>query len=193
MSDNFYMRDFLHSEIASIYGLTNAPDDPDLAIEAGTNLCQILLEPLYRTFGSVAIRSAYRSREVNGLGNEKGHNCATNEKNHADHIWDRRDDKGNMGATACVVVPWFATCYENGADWRQLAWWIHDHLPYNRLCFFPKLAAFNINWRENRNPRIDSFVAPRGCLTKTGMDNFHGSHADLYAGFPTFNGRVTSP
>ena len=32
------------------------------------------------------------------------------------------------GATACVVVPRFADRYAAGADWRSLAYWIHDHL-----------------------------------------------------------------
>ncbi len=39
LSENFFMRDFLYSEIANLYGLPNVPDDPDLAIEAGTALC----------------------------------------------------------------------------------------------------------------------------------------------------------
>ncbi len=57
--------------------------------------------------------------------------------------------------------------YAAGADWRGLAWWIHDHLPYAHLQFFPKLAAFNIQWHERPARRSDSFIAPRGCLTNT--------------------------
>lgn len=72
LSDNFFMRDFLHSEIANFYGLRNIPDDPALAIEVGERLCQELLEPINATFGRIAIRSAYRSCEVNALGNAKG-------------------------------------------------------------------------------------------------------------------------
>jgi hypothetical protein len=29
---HFYMRDFLHSEIGSLHGIPNIPDDPDRAI-----------------------------------------------------------------------------------------------------------------------------------------------------------------
>ena len=58
------MRDFLFSEIAAIEGLSNLPDDPELAIAAGRGLCENLLEPLQATFGRIAIRSAYRSPEV---------------------------------------------------------------------------------------------------------------------------------
>ena len=35
----FFLRDFLYSEIAEIYGIPNVPDDPSLAIEAGRHLC----------------------------------------------------------------------------------------------------------------------------------------------------------
>jgi hypothetical protein len=48
------MRDFLHSEIANLYGMPNIPDDPDLAIDVGTHLCVEILEPLQQQFGRVA-------------------------------------------------------------------------------------------------------------------------------------------
>ena len=65
-----------------------------------------------------------------------------------------------------------------------MAWWIHDHLPYSELQFFPKLAAFNIGWHERPKKHISSFAKPRGLLTKPGMDNHYGSHRDLYPDFP---------
>src|SRR6476619_4704042 len=107
LSKSFFMRDMLHSEIAQVHGLLNAPDDPDLAIEVGTRLCEELLEPLQERWGIMRIRSAYRSAEVNALGNrmqkehKKGYNGASNEANAAGHIWDVRDKDGYMGATAC--------------------------------------------------------------------------------------------
>ncbi len=184
------MREFLYSEVANLHGIPNIPDDPDLAIAAGRRLCENLLEPLQATFGKVVIRSAYRSGALNRFCNEqqktgkKGYSCASNEASYAGHIWDRRDAQGCMGATACIVIPWFADQYEQGRDWRALAWWIHDHLPYSALCFFPKLAAFNITWHENPERRISSYIKPRGILTKPGMDNHSGSHAAFYKGFP---------
>ena len=51
LSNSFFMRDMLHSEIAQVHGLLNAPDDPDLAIEAGKRLCEEMLEPLQVEFG----------------------------------------------------------------------------------------------------------------------------------------------
>ena len=159
------------------------PEDPDLAIAAGSRLCQELLEPLNAKFGRIAIRSAYRSPTVNAFGNANGYACARNEVNYADHIWDRRDAFGRIGATACIVVPWFADRFEAGADWRSLAWWVHDHLPYSSLFFFPKRAAFNIQWREEPERRIDSFISPKGTLTKPGMANHGGNHSEWYSDF----------
>ena len=184
LSRSFFMRDFLHSEISNFYGIPNIPDDPDLAIAAGRKLCGELLEPLRATFGNLAIRSSYRSSEVNGFGHENGLSCAANEVNHARHIWDRRDADGCMGATACVVVPWFADRYAEGADWRSLAWWIHDHLPYSLLHFMPKLAAFNIAWHERPKRLISSAIPPEGVLTEPGMDNHAGDHSAHYPDFP---------
>jgi hypothetical protein len=184
LSPNFFMRDFLYSEIANLNGLPNIPDDPDLAIAAGTRLCEELLEPLNATFGRIAIRSAYRSPSVNGFGNANGYPCASNEANYASHIWDRRDTAGRMGATACIVIPWFADRYESDQVWRPMAWWVHDHLPYSRMEFYPTRAAFNLTWREEPERRIDSYASPRGCLTKPGMDNHAGDHSACYPGFP---------
>jgi hypothetical protein len=48
LSASFFMRDFLHSEIADFHGIPNIPDAPDLAIAAGRELCEQLLEPLRR-------------------------------------------------------------------------------------------------------------------------------------------------
>jgi hypothetical protein len=184
LSPNFFMREFLYSEIANFYGIPNIPDDPDLAITAGRRLCMELLETLQESFGALAIRSAYRSPAVNDFGNKHGLNCARNEADRAGHIWDLRDRQGRLGATACVVVPWFADRYADGADWRALAWWIHDHLPYHHLQFFPKLAAFNITWREEPERIISSYIAPRGILTRPGMANHGGDHSEWYRGFP---------
>ena len=141
LSPSFYMRDFLHSEIGDIHGISNLPDDPDLAIMAGKLLCEHLLEPLQATFGRIAVRSAYRSLAVNALGNARYKSCGSNERNAARHIWDRRDRHGFIGAMASIVVPWFADRYAAGASWQAMAWWIHDHLPYSELQFFPKLAV----------------------------------------------------
>jgi hypothetical protein len=183
LSKSFFLRDFLYSDIAAIHGLSNIPDDPDLAIAAGTRLCEDLLEPLQDAFGRIAIRSAYRSAEVNALGHAKGYNCASNDANAAGHIWDKRDPAGHMGATACVVVSSFANAFTAPGDWKRLAWWVHDHLPYADMEFFPVRWAFNLNWHENPKRRIFSHVPDaRGYLTKPGMDNHAGDHGAEWEG-----------
>lgn len=183
LSDHFFMRDFLYSSIGDYYGLPNYPDDPKLAVEAGSQLCQNLLEPLRDKFGHVTIRSAYRSLQVNAKGAENGnqYQCASNEANYAGHIWDKRDADGYMGATVSVVIPWFADRYEQGKDWQSLAWWIHDNLPYASMTFYPIRAAFNLSWHENPKRSIYSFIKPKGYLTRLGMDNHAGDHSDQYA------------
>lgn len=182
LSDSFFLRDFLYSDIAAIHGLSNIPDDPDLAIAAGTRLCQDLLEPLQDAFGRIAIRSAYRSAEVNALGAAKGYNCASNERNAAAHIWDMRDFAGYMGATACIVVPRFANRFTDPQDWKKLAWWIHDHLPYATMEFFPVRFAFNLSWHEKPSRMVYSHIPEsRGYLTKPGMDNHAGDHSAEWA------------
>lgn len=183
LSRNFFLRDFLHSEIASLHGFSNIPDDPDLAIAAGTRLCQDLLEPLWDRFGRISIRSAFRSAEVNDFGNRHKLNCSANEKNFAGHIWDRRDAQGRMGATASIVVHAVLPYYERTGHWEAIAWWVHDHLPYSDMEFFPKLCAFNLQWREGVPARrISSFIPPRrGLLTAPGLPNHSGTHEAEYA------------
>ncbi|MEH6626585.1 MAG: hypothetical protein V7739_09075 [Motiliproteus sp.] len=160
LSPNFYMREFLHSEIAQLEGLTNAPDNPSLAIEAGSQLCEKVLEPIHAVWGKVSIRSGYRSPEVNAVGQSKRWNCASNESNYGAHIWDALTAEGLMGATACIVIPAYQDYFERTGDWASLAWWIHHHIPeYNEMCFFREQCAFNIRWREgDASQTIRSFV-----------------------------------
>jgi hypothetical protein len=184
LSTSFFMRDFLFSEIAAWNAMRNVPDFPDRAVESGRKLCTELLEPLQATFGKIHIRSGYRSPLVNQFGNEHGLSCASNESNYAAHIWDYPDADGRFGATACIVIPWLVDHIARGGSWTQMAWWIHDHLPYSSMYFFPKLAAFNLNWHEVPERRIDSYAEPKGCLTRPGMPNHPGRHTTCYAGFP---------
>lgn len=183
LSRTFFMRDFLYSDIAAIHGCSNIPDDPDLAIAAGTRLCEDLLEPLQDAFGRIAVRSAYRSAEVNALGNAKSYNCASNERNYAHHIWDRRDAGGHMGAAASIVVPGFVDRFDQPGDWKRLAWWIHDNLPYATMEFFPIRFAFNLGWHERPARAIMSHIPnERGYLTKPGMPNHAGDHRAEWEG-----------
>lgn len=188
LSRYFYMREFLYSEIANFHQLQNIPDDPDLAIRTGRAMCETLLDPLQETFGCVAVRSGYRSRLVNRFGNENRLNCARNDNPLECHIWDWADGDGAV-AGASIVIPWFADQYDKGRDWRDLAWWMHDHLDYSEIWFFPKLCAFNLVWRATPKRRIDSYIAPRGTLWKAGQSEESPEELRArYSDFPPFRG-----
>lgn len=103
LSKSFFMREFLYSEISQIENIANIPENRDLAIEAGKQLCENVLEPMQDALGRISIRSGYRSCAVNKIGNEKDCNCANNKSNFAKHIWDHVDSNGHMGAMACIV------------------------------------------------------------------------------------------
>ena len=133
LSRTFFMRDFLYSEIANIHGMTNLPLDPDVAVAAGRGLCETLLEPLQATFGRLAIRSGYRSPEVNAFGNAHFNNCASNEFGRARHIWDQRSEDSGMGAMATIVVPWMVDRLDKGMSWLAMAWWIPRQSPLQRV------------------------------------------------------------
>ncbi|WP_424833812.1 hypothetical protein [Ruegeria sp.] len=189
LSRHFFMRDFLYSEIGNFHGLQNIPDNPDLAIETGQAFCKTLLDPLEETFGRIAVRSGYRSPSLNRFGNENRLNCARNDNPLECHIWDRGIGEARI-AGASVVIPWFAGQYDQDRDWRDLAWWMHDHLDYSEIWFFPKLCAFNLVWRPSPLRRIDSYIAPRGCLLRPGAepDEPLEVRQKRYADFPAFRG-----
>ncbi|MCV3270428.1 hypothetical protein [Roseobacter sinensis] len=189
LSRHFYMRDFLYSEIGNMHQVRNVPPDPDLAIETGRMLCTQLLDPLEETFGRLAIRSGYRSPELNGYGNRNRLNCAANDNPIECHIWDRGRGAAAIAGTS-LAIPWFADQYQAGRDWRDLAWWLHDHLPYSEIWFFPKLAAFNLVWRPEPRRTISSYIAPKGMLLRAGDEPGEALAARRvrYADFPAFRG-----
>ncbi|MFQ6550417.1 hypothetical protein AADZ90_020945, partial [Aestuariibius sp. 2305UL40-4] len=189
LSKYFYMREFLYSEVANFYGMQNIPDDPDLVVETGTRFCTELLDPLEETFGRVAVRSGYRSRAVNAFGNANKLNCARNDNPMECHIWDWASGEEAV-AGASIIIPWFADLYEAGRDWRDLAWWVHDHLPYSEIWFFPKLCAFNLVWRAVPRRTISSYVVPRGMLLRAGEEPSESAEARRarYADFPPVRG-----
>lgn len=190
LSPHFFMRDFLFSETATILGLPNIPKDKKLAIAAGKGLCEHVLEPLRDVWGAVHIRSAYRSEEVNQAGCDLKAGCASNERNYAKHIWDRRakgaDGNEYMGATACIVIPGYLEYYKRTGDWTSLAWWIHHHISmYNSMTFFPNLCAFNIRWFEHAEEPKN--IASKFPDPKTGSGESilkHGVVSQFYADMP---------
>ncbi len=150
LSENFFFREFLYSEVAISHGIVNKPENLNMAIEAGQSLCQKVLEPIQDRFGRIHIRSGFRSSEVNEVGNTKKLNCASNQLNCGAHIWDRADSEGYIGATACIVIPKLLPYLKETNDWPSLAWWLHEHIEeYADICFFQNNFAFNIRWSSN--------------------------------------------
>ena len=154
LSESFHMREFLYSEIAVHYQLRNVPDKEriDIAIEPGSKLCSLLLEPLQKQFGRVHVRSGYRSREVNAAGVQK-HNCAAD--NRGFHTWDHPSENNGIGATACISVPGVSKAVFDGTvSYESMAWWVYDNLPeWSHLEFFATAehsdeVCFNIGWLE---------------------------------------------
>lgn len=189
LSKYYFMRDFMYSEISGFHGRPNIPDNPDLALANGRAFCAALMDPLEETFGRIAVRSGYRSAALNRYGNENKLNCARNDHPLECHIWDRGAG-GSAIAGASIVVPWFSDQYARGRDWRDLAWWIHDHLPYSEMWFFPKLAALNLVWRPTPWRTISSYMAPRGTLLRKGEEPEEPLRLRRrrYADFPRFRG-----
>ena len=81
-----------------------------------------------------------------------------------------------------IAVPSFRDNNQADGDWQKLAWWIHDHLPYSSMYFFPEYWAFNLSWHEVSAKQISSYPKPTGTLTRPGMANHEGSHAELWKG-----------
>jgi len=181
LSDHFFMREMLYSSIGDYFGLSNYPENPELAVKTGTKLCRELLEPMRNKFGHVVVRSAYRSPTVNKYGNENGHNCSSNELSAANHIWDLRDAEGRSGACATIQIPWFMDKQTKPDEWTSLAWWIHDHLPYHSQFYFHPNGTLNLCWRDEPEKWVRSYVAPRGYLTRNTMDNWNGMHSEHYS------------
>ena len=185
LSETFFFRDFLYSEIAAVTGLPNIPTDVEAAVWAGRRLCQEVLEPLQSLLGPVRIRSGYRSELVNQYGNDHRLGCASNASNFGRHIWDRVDEIGARGAMACILLPALTDHYERTGDWQSFAWFIHDHLPYSEITFFSRLAAFNIGWSDAPRCTIESFISPnKGQLYRPDQVGDSSVHADKYAHVP---------
>ena len=184
---------FLHAQLSvfprspTSMACPNIPEDPDLAIAAGMQLCKELLEPLQKDLWTPGVfaRAIARPQVTKFCGKCPGawrRRRAITPPITSGTCAIRNGTDGGERPASSFHGSWSVTA--KGADWRGLAWWIHDHLPYSHLEFYSKVAAFNIQWREEPARRIDSFISPRGCLTKPGMANHQGYHSRWYEGFP---------
>ena len=176
LSKNFYMREFLHSEVAARFNVVNYPDAPEIALETGRRLCETLLEPLQEKFGRISIRSGYRSSALNSLCHEQGFNCVENHKAYGRHIWDIPSEKYGYGAMACIVIPSVHDAVSKGIGIDEFASWINSNLPYCYVSFFQNQTAINICCSDNPKMDIYSRLEPAGLLFRSG--EYVGSDRD---------------
>src|SRR5262249_3231532 len=90
LSQSFFMRDFLFSEIAASEVCPYSRNGRGCGSGGGCGLCKNLRAPLKAGLGRIAIRSASRSPGVNVLGCRPRLGGASKERNGARHTWDRR-------------------------------------------------------------------------------------------------------
>ena len=163
LSEHFFMREMLTARSRTSTASRISRTIPTLRSRPERGSARSCSNPCTRRSDTCRVRSAFRSVEVNTYGAErqdKGYSCGKTDWNRSRHVWDRRDAEGCMGATACIVIPWFIPRYEAGT-WHALAWWIHDHLPYSDMMFFAvkgKNCAFNLRWHERPARRIEAYA-----------------------------------
>ena len=90
-----------------------------------------------------------------------------------------------MGACATIVVHALIPWYERTGRWEAVAWWIHDHLPYDELEFFPKYAAFNYCHGDRQRRRIRSYIPPAARLadqTRHGERHWRSLRQNMQSG-----------
>lgn len=155
LSHNFYMRQFLYSEIAATHGMANVPDDVELAVEVGEHLCSNILEPIAKEFGSIVIRSGFRSAVVNDYGAKNRLKCSSNADNYAFHIWDHLDENEFKGACACIVIPSLIDMNDQPAAINRIVDFAKAELNFHHMTFFANDMAFNIGWHEKPMAKID--------------------------------------
>lgn len=193
LSENYFARDFLYSEISNFDGISNYPQNVELFIIAGSKFCRNILEPLRKTFGNVGIRSGYRSKKLNEHGNKSNLKCGNNKSNYAYHIWDEKDEEGKIGAAVCIFIPWFNDNFKDDKDFIRLAYYLHDNLDYHSIVFFAKQNCFNIGWHEKPVRSIESLKEPKGMIIKDNKILLHPqdlfnetNYKELYKDFPVF-------
>jgi hypothetical protein len=86
LSPNFFMREFLQSEIATWHGMRNVPENPERAVWAGQQLCNHLLEPLQpRLVVSTCAPGTARPKSMRQPTQAQ---LRKQRENYGSHIWD---------------------------------------------------------------------------------------------------------
>ena len=119
LSKNFSVAELVKSQTATRLGIDNSPSEE--VITNLTSLCNMVLQKVRNSHGSVIVSSGYRSPELNKTigGSTKSDHC--------------------KGFAADFEVP--------GLDNKQLALWIQDNLIFKQLILeFYKKGEPNSGW-----------------------------------------------
>lgn len=171
LSQNFILRDFLFSTDAAVHGFNNFPENPDMVVRAGRELCEKVLEPVLAQWGRFAITFAYQSREAlefkwpQEKRDTKSHNSNP-------HHWDR----GSFGDEIYARLDILPFCVEDGlVDRHEFGHWLMHNLDIDLLMQWsrsnvycisigPKPRRIWLEWGEMDAPR---------CTVYMGTDYWH--------------------
>ena len=138
LSPNFILRDFLYSTSSAARNFSNAPEDPGMVIRSGKSLCEKVLEPLLKQFGTFAITFGYQCRE----GIEAGMSAASRAySRHSSnpHQWDRGTFASEVYARVDILP--FAV-EDNEISKAQYAHWAMHHLDIDLLMQWTRSNVF---------------------------------------------------
>ena len=138
LSKSFLVRDFLYSEAADYFGMSNMPQKPDLMVTTGRELCRRILEPLTATFGPLHIRTGYLADEI----------CAITDQPNDPFQWDRAENGVGIGAGAEIVIPGLPEQLINQGAWRSMAYWFSEKLPIHQAIFSLERCTITVSWNS---------------------------------------------
>lgn len=167
LSPNYIFRDLMYSTECAALGLSNYPENPEMAIRAGKALCAKILEPIREKFGGLAITFAYQCRAgVEAKWSAKKR--AENPRSSQPHQFDR----GTFGDEIYARVDILVFAVEDGkvskedfARWCMMNLDIDLFMQWSRasICCIsispmPRRVWFRWNLPEHNEPRRTFFM-----------------------------------
>ena len=168
LSEHFFMREMLYSEIA------NFPRHPERAGRSRPRHRRGTGNPALRRAARAVARHLRARLDPLRLPLRRGQHLRPRAIKQGLQL--RRNDlelrAPRLGPGAMPTAAWepppassspgSSRATEAGTPWQAMAWWVHDHLPYSDMAFFPTYAAFNLRWCERPAQRIESFARAQG-------------------------------
>jgi hypothetical protein len=138
---NFTFRQLIEcGETQARLGLSNVPRSPE-SFNALHDLASILLDPLVDYFGSIRLTYGFCSPE---LGTHIKSRVAPELDQHAAHETNRRGAPiCSRGGAACDFVV-------DDEDMRQVADWVIEHLPFDRMYFYGRSRPLHISYAPSQ-------------------------------------------